>query len=60
MSGVNAYIRACVAAVLRTEGGHRALFKGGACIIVGEFVGGVTGFVLSSVLHVFESIPLCA
>ena len=50
-----AYTRACIAAMLRTEGGHRELIYGGACVQFGACLGGVLGFVLVNDLELFES-----
>ena len=59
-TGCFAYCRACIATLLRREGGHTALYYGGSALQLGAFTGGVTGFLLVNVFAVFESAPTCS
>ncbi|ELT99129.1 hypothetical protein CAPTEDRAFT_142040 [Capitella teleta] len=59
LAACNAYARACITTLLRSEGGHRALLLGGGAIQAGAFFGGIMGFLLVNVFSLFEHEPPC-
>lgn len=53
------YSKACMASIMRQQGGQKELFHSGAAIQCGAFVGGVTGFLLVNIFNLFKRAPPC-
>ncbi|UYV82020.1 SLC52A3 [Cordylochernes scorpioides] len=58
-SGVGAYLRASIASILRTVGGHSALFNYGAVMQAGSCVGAISIFLVVNYASVFHAYSPC-